>query len=151
MKRAGVSLRGPRPGRDEKAKGRSAKKLPDGGAKPAGESPAAGEDDRQLASDVAAGPKLTFPSYPFGRVSRLRNGKARLRERKEPEPLKQGPRPRTRPALYAGRPARYAPRRAGAILVENLFGTEQGPPPLQALPDVHAIISFSNGRFQITT
>ncbi len=70
--------------------------------------------------------------------------------KKGPEPL-LGPRPRTNPVLYAGRPAHYAPTRAGAILVENLFGAEQGPPPLQALPDVHAITSVSNGRSQTTT
>ncbi len=39
--------------------------------------------------------------------------------------------------LYARRPAHYASARGGAILVNNLFGTEKGPQALQALPSVH--------------
>jgi hypothetical protein len=46
--------------------------------------------------------------------------------KKGPEPL-LGPRPRTNPVLYAGRPAHNAPTPAGAILVNNLFGAKQGP------------------------
>ena len=43
----------------------------------------------------------------------------------------------TNRALYARRPAHYGTARGGAILVNNLFGTEQGPQALQAIPSVH--------------
>jgi hypothetical protein len=42
-------------------------------------------------------------------------------------------------ALYARRPAHYGTARGGAILANNLFGTEQGPQALQALPSVHTL------------
>jgi hypothetical protein len=47
-------------------------------------------------------------------------------------------------ALYARRPAHYAPARGGAILVNNLFGTEQGPQALQALPNGHTHLHLIN-------
>src|SRR3712207_1404658 len=48
---------------------------------------------------------------------------------------------RTNRALYARRPAHYAPACPSAALVKNLFGTEQGPQALQSLPRVHMITS----------
>jgi hypothetical protein len=50
-------------------------------------------------------------------------------------------------ALYARRPAHYAPARGGAILANDLFGTEQGPPAPEALPSIHTthlLLIFTN-------